>query len=71
MPKATPAEAVRKLGEAQKKTLEKYGKKIKEELIRVEYWVEAYTPEESMQKFKEERESAHKIARELGAAVTR
>ena len=66
VPKGTPMEAVNKLVDAQNKAFEKYGKRIKEELINVEYWVERYNPQESMQKFKEERESAYKIAQELG-----
>lgn len=69
VPKGTAPEVFKRLSDAQKKTMEKYGKQIKEELIRVEYWVELYNPEESMKKFREERESAYRIARELGVAV--
>jgi tripartite-type tricarboxylate transporter receptor subunit TctC len=69
VPKATPKEVVDKLINAQKTAFEKYGKEIREDLKRVEYWVELYDPQVSMQKFKEERETALKIVEELGAAV--
>jgi len=69
VPKATPKEVIDKLINSQRQAFEKYGREIKEDLRRVEYWVELYNPQESVQKFKEEREAAAKIAQELGIAV--
>ncbi len=69
VPKKTSQEIVNKLIRAQKLTFEKYGKELKETLKNVEYWVDLYSPEESLRIFQEERETAKRIAEYLGVAV--
>jgi tripartite-type tricarboxylate transporter receptor subunit TctC len=69
VPKKTPPEIVNKLIRAQKSTFEKYGKELKEILIKVEYWADLHSPEESLRIFREEREEAKRVAEYLGVAV--
>jgi tripartite-type tricarboxylate transporter receptor subunit TctC len=68
-PKGTPKEIVDKLYNAQKKALERYPEEIKESLRKVEYWAYFFTPQESIQKFEEERDFLLRMAQELGVVA--
>ncbi len=65
-PKATPKEIVDKLYDAHKKAFERNPKEIKEALKKVEYWTYFFGPEESMQRYKEERVNLLRMANQLG-----
>jgi len=69
VPRKSPPEIVNKLVRSQKMVFEKYGKELRETLIRVEYWVDLYSPEESMKIFQEEREEAKRVAEFLGVTA--
>ena len=68
-PKGTPKEIVDKLYNAQKTAFERYPKEIKDSLRKVEYWASFYGPQESIQKFREERDFLFRMAQELGAVA--
>lgn len=68
-PKGTPKEIVDKLYNAQKKAFERYPEEIKESLRKVEYWAYFFTPQESIRKFKEERDFLFRMAQELGVVA--
>ncbi len=66
VPKGTPQEIEQTLFKAQNLAFEKYGKEIREGMRRVEVWSNPLTPEQTLQKFRNEYQMLFQVAKELG-----
>ncbi len=66
VPKGTPPEVVKKLSDAQKMALEKYGKDIKLGMAKVEVWANFMGPQETMDRFRKEFQMLYSVAKDLG-----
>ncbi len=65
-PKGTPKEIVDKFCEAQQNAFKKYSQEIKEGLRKVEFWGNFMTPQETLNKYKEQHGLLLKVAQEMG-----
>ena len=68
-PKGTPKEAVDKFSEAQKKTIEKYGKEIGERLRRVDMWPISMDRQATVKEFDNTYDAIRTIMMEAGPAA--